>query len=213
MPAEASTKPKGATTYKQTAFGVISRSKLLKLEVEGTKKGLEFIHELFTKNTIVEVTPDLIKKLHLLSFGWIFPDWAGRYRTVQVMFSGKEALPYYKIPELITNLCRDLHTRLEQINSETENYLEQVVELLAWFQHQFVLIHPFVDYNGRIARMFTAIILLNLGLPPFEIKASTGQDRKRYLEAMYVGDRGDLSKLEHIISNALTESLQSVNRK
>ena len=33
-----STKPEGATSYKETSFGIIPRSKLLKLEIEGTNK-------------------------------------------------------------------------------------------------------------------------------------------------------------------------------
>ena len=35
-------KIKGETSYKETSSGIISRSKLLKLEIEGTKKGLDF---------------------------------------------------------------------------------------------------------------------------------------------------------------------------
>jgi uncharacterized membrane protein len=35
--ATGSTKPPGATSFKQTAFGIIPRDELLKLELEGTK--------------------------------------------------------------------------------------------------------------------------------------------------------------------------------
>lgn len=40
---KSATKPKGATTYKETAFGIIPHSKLIQFELEGTKKGVEFI--------------------------------------------------------------------------------------------------------------------------------------------------------------------------
>src|SRR3989344_1543195 len=98
---KSSTKPKGATSFKETAFGVIPRSKLLNLELEGTKRGVELIAKVYKQ----EITPDLILNIHKESFGWIFPDWAGKYRTVRVEFSGKEAILPHKIPELITNLC------------------------------------------------------------------------------------------------------------
>lgn len=75
-----STKPKGATSYKETAFGIIPRAKLLKLELEGTKKGLELI----TNVHDLEITPELIIQLHKEAFGWIFLDWAGKYRTIRV---------------------------------------------------------------------------------------------------------------------------------
>ncbi len=204
---KSSTKPKGATTYKETAFGILSHSKLLTLELEGTKRGLEMISRLLSQSGKVEITSQLILDIHKQSFGWIFPDWAGKYRTIRVEFSGKEAVLPNQIPELVANLCADLKERLSHIDTTTEDYIDMVVELLAWFQHRFVWIHPFQDYNGRIARMLTVLILLSLGLPPIEIKAETGRDRKNYLEAMYAADEGDFSKLERLIGNALNESL------
>lgn len=203
-----STKPKGATSYNETAFGIIPRTKLLKLELEGTKRGLELI----TGICNLEITPEIIIRLHKKSFGWIFPDWARKYRTIRVEFSGKEAVLPHKISELMINMCFDLKARLKHLNSGKNNYVEEIVELLSWFQHQLVWIHPFQDYNGRVARMLTILILLKLNLPPIEIKAETGLARKRYLGAMYAADNGDYSKLENLISKALNESLEKINK-
>lgn len=208
---KSSTKPKGATTYKETAFGILSHSKLLNLELEGTRKGLELIHKRVSQNQKIEITPQLILDIHKESFGWIFPDWAGKYRNIRVEFSGKETVLPHQIPELMINLCANLKERLIFLQPNKEGYIERVVELLAWFQHQFVWIHPFQDYNGRIARMITLLILLTLNLPPIEIKADTGNDRKRYLEAMYAADDGNYAKLENLISKALSESLAKMN--
>ena len=207
-----STKPKGATSYRETAFGILPRSKLLRLETEGIKKGLEYIYDLTAKNSATRITPELVLDLHRISFGWIFPDWAGKYRNVRVEFSGKEAFLPHQIPELIVNLCNDLQERLRYLKSGQENFIEKVVELLAWFQHRFVWIHPFQDYNGRIARMLTTLILLLLNLPPIEIKAASGSDRKKYLEAMYAADEANYQKLEILIGQALNESLAKSNK-
>lgn len=213
MKKRSSTKPKGATSYRETAFGIIPRSKLLTLELEGTKRGLELIYRLVAEDFRTEITPEIILKIHKEAFGWIFPDWAGKYRTIRVEFSGKEAVPFYQIPELIINLCADLKERLKSLNPVKEDYIEEAVELLAWFQHCFVWIHPFQDYNGRTARMLTILILLRLGLPPIEIKAETKNDRKNYLESMYAADEGKYQKLENLIGKALGESLIKINAK
>lgn len=203
-----STKPRGATSYKETAFGIISRSKLLKLETEGTKKGLEYIYDLAKKQKKVKITPDFICSLHKISFGWIFPQWAGKYRTVQVTFSGKEASQHFQLPELILNVCNDLKERLNHLPlSSSKNFIVEVVKLIAWFQHRFVFIHPFQDYNGRTARMLTIFILLQLDLPPVELKAEKQSDRKQYLIAMQKADEGDYFLLEKLIGNAVSESL------
>lgn len=206
---KSSTKPIGATSYKDTAFGIISRKELLPLELDGTKRGLEYIHKLLKDNNKSDITPEFVLDLHKVSFGWIFPDWAGKYRTIRVEFSGKETVMPYQIPEMIENLCADLKVRLMSLNTRDNNYIDQIVELAAWFQHGFVWIHPFQDYNGRIARMLTILIFLSLNLPAIEIKADGGSDRKKYLEAMYAADDGNYSKLEDLISKALTESLST----
>ena len=201
---KSSTKPKGATSYKETAYGVLNRSELLALEIEGTQKGIEYIAANYER----EITPELILVIHKIAFGWIFPDWAGKFRTIRVEYSGKEAVLPHLVPQLIVNLCADLFERLNHLDREN---MQMVVELLAWFQHRFVQIHPFQDYNGRIARMLTICILLRLGLPPIEIKADKDIDRQKYLNAMYSADEGDYWQLEHLIAVALNESLVKIN--
>ena len=207
------TKPKGATSYKNTAFGILSRSKIIKLEIEGTKRGLDYVYNLFEREKEVRIIPELITKLHEVSFSWIFPRWAGKYRKIQVTFSGKEALPYYQVQELISNLCQNLEERLKHLpKQDEENYILEIVSLLAWFQHQLVFIHPFQDYNGRIARMLTVLILLILNIPPIELTANTERDRKRYILAMQQADEGDYNLLEKLISQALTESFDKIQK-
>lgn len=206
-----STKPKGATSYKDTVFGILTRSKLIKLEIEGTKKGLEYLYNLFKKEKEVQITPKLIAKLHEVSFGWIFPKWAGKYRRIQVTFSDKEALPYYQVQEMILNLCQNLEERLKHLpKSNEKDYILQIVSLLAWFQHQFVFIHPFQDYNGRTARMLTILILLILNVPAIELKAEKETDRKLYILAMQKADEGDFNLLEKLIGQALAESFDRI---
>jgi Fic family protein len=209
---KSSTKPKGETSYKETAFGIIPRTRLIKLELKGTKKGLDYLHDL-VQQKIVVITPNLVLKLHEISFSWIFPKWAGKYRTIQVTFSDKEAPPYYQVSELVLNLIKDLELRLKHLpRPDEENFIFQLVSLLAWFQHRFVFIHPFQDYNGRTARMLTTLILLQLKLPPIELKADTEEDRKKYLLAMQNADEGNFDLLEKLIGYSLTESLKIIQK-
>ena len=210
---KATTKPKDATSYRETSFGIISRAKLLTLELEGTKRGLEYLLDLASKEQNILISKEIILKLHEVSFGWIFPSWAGKYRISQVFFSGKEAVPYYKVPELMLNLCEDLKERLLHLpNKNKENYILTVISLLAWFQHQFVVVHPFQDYNGRTARMLTSFILFYLNLPSIELEAEKS-DRKQYLTAMQRADEGEYSLFENLLGKALVESLSEIQKK
>lgn len=205
-----STKPKGATSFKETAFGILPRSKVIPLEAEGIKKALQYIIRLSEKKA--KITPNLIQDIHKEAFGFIFPDWAGKFRTVDVTVGEHEPPHYSQITVLVKNLCDDLEERLKHIPSpeHEEQFLAEVISLLAWFQHHFVWIHPFKDYNGRIARLLTNLLVLNFGLPALEIKAETGQDRQRYIKSMKAADNYDHSKLESLLAKALKENLEKV---
>lgn len=205
-----STKPKSATSYKETALGILPRSKAVILEQEGVKKALQYILKLNEKKATI--THELICDIHREGFGFIFPDWAGKYRTVDVTVGEYEPPHYSRIPELIKNLCNDLGERLKHLPSleNHEQFLAEAIALSTWFQHRFVWIHPFKDYNGRVGRLLTILLSLNLGLPVFEIKADTGRDRDRYIKAMKAADQHDFSRLEKLIANALKESLEKI---
>lgn len=60
-------KRKGETSYKETAFGVIPRSKLIPLEIEGIKKAWNFVLKCESKQKIL-FTPTFLKELHYVGF-------------------------------------------------------------------------------------------------------------------------------------------------
>ncbi len=207
---KSSTKPKSATSYKDTSLGILPREEVIELEKYGVKKALEYVGRLSEKGTLI--TPQVILDIHKEGFGSIFPDWAGKYRTIEVTVG--EYIPplSHEIPALIKNLTDDLSERSKYIPSpeSQEEFLVEVISLLARFQNRFVWIHPFQDYNGRAARLLTNLLALNFGLPLFEIQADTEKDRDAYITAMKLADKQDYTKLEKLISEALQESLERI---
>ena len=198
-----STRPKDATSFRETKFGIIPRAELARLEAEGVERGLKFIKGLIKKDSLI--SSELILAIHKKCFAWIFPKSAGEFRKIEVEVSDYHPPKFYNVPILIRQFCDDLNERLKHISpkSEVNKYLKEVISLIAWAQHQFVWIHPFNDYNGRTARLITNFIFLKLGLPLLEIKVETEEDRKRYVDAMQSADKRDYSLLEDIISSAL----------
>ncbi|NCO88389.1 hypothetical protein AUK04_00545 [Candidatus Roizmanbacteria bacterium CG2_30_33_16] len=198
----------GATSYKETKYGILPRQKVLELEVLGTKKGLLFLNQ---NNKTDRITPEFIKQIHKISFSEILMNDAGKFRTIQVTYSGKEAPYFSKIAAMIKILSDDIEFSLSKLPKSTDDaFIERVIELLANFQHRFVFIHPFVDYNGRTARMLTCYILMRLNLPIIEIKMEKNQERKTYIKALQKADKGDYQDLEEILSIALNESLKKI---
>ena len=200
-----STKPKDATTYKETKHGVLPREELMKLEAKGIGRGLAFVHQ----NSNETVTPDVITRIHEASFGFIF-EWAGKFRTIDVMIGDHEAPPFFEVPVLVKRYCDDLEERFRNLpdKKSVDVYFRELVSFLAWLQHRFVAIHPFQDYNGRTARLITNLLLLRLDFPLIEIKIDIQADRERYIRAMKQADDFSFDLLEEILYDALREALE-----
>lgn len=89
---------------------------------------------------------------------------------------------------------------------ENEEFVDELIDLLTWLHHRFLWIHPFLDYNGRIGRLLINMLLLNLNLPPIEMRVATKAGRVKYIRALTSADQGDYSLLKTLIRSALEEA-------
>ena len=76
--------------------------------------------------------------------------------------------------------------------------------ILAKLHHDFVLIHPFDDGNGRVARMLVNYVLMRLGHPPVIVPT---ERKKDYLNALRLADAGDITELENFLGDCVIRSL------
>lgn len=205
------TKRQDETSYRETAFGIIPRSKLILLEIKGVKQAWDLILKK-RKKTKIPISPLFVKEVHKIGFGWIFPKMGGKFRKVEVTVSNHTPPKYYQLPQLMENYYQDIKERLKHLPSlDKTNFLDELVYFLAWLHHRFLWIHPFKDYNGRIARLLVNIILLNLDLPPIELKVETKAGRKKYIQALKNADDGNYSSLESLIREAIEETIKEVS--
>ncbi len=82
---------------------------------------------------------------------------------------------------------------------------EPISAILAKLHHDFVLIHPFDDGNGRVARLLVNYVLLRQGYPPLIVPTERKPD---YLAALRLADAGDLTDLTDFLGRCLERSLQ-----
>lgn len=204
------TKREGETGYKETAFGIIPRAQLIPLEIKGIKKAWDFVLQK-SERVNLPITPEFIKEIHKVGFGWIFPKMGGKYRTIEVKVSKHTPPKFYLVSQLMVEFTEDLNFRIKHLPKiDDENFPGELVSLLAWAHHKFMWIHPFQDYNGRIGRLLNNVILLNLNLPPIELKVETTSGRKKYVESLQLADNHDYSQLEKIIRLAIEESIREL---
>ncbi len=78
------------------------------------------------------------------------------------------------------------------------------VAFAAKLHHDFVLIHPFDDGNGRVARLLVNYVLLRSGYLPIIVRA---EDKVNYLMALQLADAGNLIPLTEYLFNLAEWSL------
>lgn len=122
-------------------------------EALGHSEAYDFIYTLAKKKVFAETD---IKKLHHLFYYRIDENKAGRYRKERVFISGsKYSFPN---PEEISSLMKRFAGRLEGLKKKCHP-----VEYSALVHKDFVFIHPFIDGNGRVARLLMNLALLQEG--------------------------------------------------
>jgi Fic family protein len=75
-----------------------------------------------------------------------------------------------------------------------------IVSTVAKLHHDFVLIHPFDDGNGRVARMLVNYVLLREGYPPIIVPT---EEKKDYLAALRLADAGEPDPLAEYLTKCL----------
>lgn len=145
---------------------------------------------------ISDISEDIILQIHRYILEAIDDTNAGYYRNISVRISGSPViLPNpRKIPDLMVDF-------IEWLRSSTQN----PIELAALAHYKFVTIHPFVDGNGRTARLLMNLILMIYGYPPAIIRPEDRLEYIKSLESAQLG--GSLDKYIALIARAVERSL------
>jgi Fic-DOC domain mobile mystery protein B len=92
-----------------------------------------------------------------------------------------------------------LHRLLEDVGYWIRNSTWSPPESAVRLHHRMVQIHPFVNGNGRHARLMADVLLFNHDLPRIEWGGpgldAAGDMRRSYLDALRAADRGDFGPL------------------
>jgi cell filamentation protein len=89
-----------------------------------------------------------------------------------------------QVPKLMTSFEKEV---LRKYTPCTFASSDEVVTALAVVHTELVLIHPFREGNGRLARMLTMLMAFQAKLPPLDFGIIRGQKRKEYFSAVQAG--------------------------
>ena len=123
----------------------------------------------------------LILDYHAIILKGINDDWSGRFRNQQVLISGAKHIPVN--PQKV---YEEMTAYIENANYNNSNL--HPVERAALLHADLVRIHPFVDGNGRTARLVMNLELMKSGYPIVVIEV---EDKTQYCTLL---DAGHVSK-------------------
>ena len=189
-------------TRRETAIviekGITVGGKSLREHLEATNhaKALDFIYSIIQRSPSLISAEDILS-IHDIILKGIDDSNAGQYRNVAVRISGSAVVMPNprKVPDLMDEFqewlinAQDLHP----------------VALAGEAHYRLVTIHPFVDGNGRSARLLMNLILMMYGYPPAIIRK---RDRLAYIGALEKAQLGGTKiDYERLIIKAVDRSL------
>jgi cell filamentation protein len=159
-----------------------------------------FFEEIVTDST--QFTADLIKQMHLDWLGDIY-EWASSYRTVDISKEDFKFPPAYLIPDNMSAFERDFLEKLTPCHPRT---IHAICEAVARVHAELLLIHPFREGNGRLARWLANIMFAQARMPLPDygfVGKGSRKWRENYLEAVIKGYYQDYSDLVFFFETAL----------
>jgi Fic family protein len=137
----------------------------------------------------IELSVQLIKELHQKLLYQLDDKNAGQFRAQNVAISGAKINPpsHIDVPILIEKIV------------ETEKTADaHPIHKAAWLHWAIARVHPFIDGNGRMARLLQDYVLLKHRYVPASVQP---EDReKNYYEALERTDLGEGEELLEIVA-------------
>ncbi len=129
-------------------------------------------------------------------------EWAGTYRTVNMTKGDFLFAASHLIPTLMQKFDEN---HLRPLTACEGMHDAQLCEALALCHVELIIIHPFREGNGRLARLLATIMALQAGAPLLDF-GEMERHKARYIEAVHLGHAGDYGPMQRIFCAVLENS-------
>ena len=179
----------------QTGLTIGGKSLREHFEVINHREAITFVEALVAQGEAV--TPFQVRQIHALVLKGIDDENAGHYRQLPVRIIGALYQPpeAWEVPRLITEWGDWLEGAAKQLHP---------VEQASLAHHQLAAIHPFIDGNGRTARLVMNLLLLKDGFPPTIIRK---ENRRQYYRLLAQADVGKVQPFVNFVGREVDRSL------
>jgi len=183
-------------------MGITSKREMDRIEGQAQVHALEKLVSFYDANH--RFTAADMCKIHKIWLGSIYP-CAGMYRQVNLKKGKFSFATAAHIPKLMANFEKDALRRFTPCQSGS---MDEVAKALAVVHVELVLIHPFREGNGRVARLLAVLMGLQAGLPALFFDKLSGKKREQYFAAVRAGLEGDYDPMVEMFSAVIQRTLQ-----
>ncbi len=163
------------------------------LETLGHAEAYNKLFELIKQDCIRE---EDIKTLHKLFYSKIDLENAGKYRQKPVIVTGADV--DFPLPAELDERMKEFIAELPELRQKSHP-----VEYAAMVHALLVNIHPFIDGNGRVARLLMNLALLQSG---YNITIIPPVVRADYIRALQDSNKNNFTPFINFISEMVLES-------
>ncbi|MBD5231089.1 MAG: Fic family protein [Bacteroidales bacterium] len=181
--------------------GITAKSRSLVEQMMNVDLKDAYIHALSTAGENPRFTPGLLQQLSALvmrrtgseysTLAGKFDSSKGEFRLCNVSagIGGRSYLAYAKVPRGVDEFCRWLNAEIATVSRAD---VAACYRLSFEAHFRLVTIHPWVDGNGRTARLLMNMIQWQLGLVPSIVRK---EDKGEYIQALVDSRENDDSSI------------------
>lgn len=147
------------------------------------------------------ITVDDLCNWHRDWLGSVY-SWAGGFRSVNM----QKGDFMFAVANLIPKLMADFETNYLARYTPCEGFdQDKLIEALAVCHVELIIIHPFREGNGRLARVLATIMALQAGMPPLDF-TWLSEHEDEYISAIHQGHAGDYEPMKRVFLRVLQAS-------
>jgi len=171
------------------------------LETINHQEAISFIEDI-AKTKTKDITLADIRNIHYLILKGIDNKNAGSYRTQNVGVVKSDGSIYNFAEPL--KIDEKMNEFIDWLHSQT---IEEPILLASLVHLKFVSIHPFIDGNGRTARLLMNLVLLQNDYPQAIIKVSNRAEYIQAVEKYQQSSNNDYNDFYKVILQSVNDSL------
>lgn len=154
------------------------------------------------------ISVDDICEWHRKWLGNVY-QWAGSYRSVNMSKDAFHFASAMQIPQLMTEFNNKFLAKYTPCHEMKEDELINAISII---HVEFILVHPFREGNGRLARLIANIMALQAGYPELDFSV-LDKYKDKYFKAIQIGLNCNYEPLKQLFRQVLQNSEKAFDPK